>query len=266
MNATTKNSDISPASGPRVMPDQRRAFGGVWRLTVWQFLSCNHLLTVAGMTAFLGFLAWRFSTSRLPGAYLEWVMEFFLPVVVPVLGFLSGAGAMRDQMKSSATDYVFTRPVRRWSFVAFKYVAHMACTQVCWLPAFAVIVGFALRRGGGIEPIYAGVLFVQMLMLCAFMAFGFLCAVLTKRYLVIGIIYGVIVEVGVGSIPAPLSRLSLTRQMREILQPVADGIPGVSFAEVIGTSGSIFLFCTACVGLAALLFSHRELMGERAGD
>jgi ABC-type transport system involved in multi-copper enzyme maturation permease subunit len=269
-NVTTTNSDVSPASGggPRVAPNQWRAFGGIWRLTAWQFLSRNHLLTVAGMTTLLAFICSRYSAPRSPVAYFEWVMEFFLTVVVPVLGFLSGAGAMHDQTKSSATDYVFTRPVRRWAFVGFKYVAHMLCTQLSWLPAFGVVVFFATVRGArDVGPAYSGVLLAQMLTLAAFVALGFLCAVLTKRYLIVGIVYAAIVEVGVGNIPAPLSGLSITRQMRELLEPIMHRVQAsVSFADAVGTSGMIVLFCAVFVSVAALLFSLQELAGERAKD
>lgn len=266
---TTTSSDVSPqGGGPRVAPNQWRAFGGVWRLTAWQFLSRNHLLTVAGMLVALGFLASRFSLSHRPGGYIEWVENFFLAVVVPVLGFLSGAGAMRDQLKSSATDYVFTRPVRRWAFVIFKYVAHTVCTQLSWLPAFGVVVFFASERDTpGVASVYAGVLLAQVLALSAFVALGFLCAVLTKRYMVVGVVYAAIVEVGVGNIPAPLSRLSVTRQIRELLQPLVDGVgASFSFAGAAGTGGMVFVFCAAFVGLAALLFALQELAGERTRD
>ena len=261
------NRDFSPVSGaPRVAPDQWRAFGGVWRLTAWAFLSRKHLLTVAGMTALLGFLAWRMSQSNLPGAYSGWVAGFYLTVAVPVLGFLSGAGAMRDQLKSSATDYVFTRPVRRWAFVAFKYVAHVVWTQVGWLPASGVVAFFANARGvDGATFAYPSVLLAQALTLGAFVALGFLCAMLTKRYLIVGMVYAAIVEAGVGNIPAPLSRLSVTRQVRELLP--AEGWTGsVSAGDALGVSVTVVLFCAVFVCLAALMFSLRELVGERGGE
>jgi hypothetical protein len=221
------------AAGPRVAPNQWRAFGGVWRLPAWQFLSRNHLLTIAGMTALLGFFAWRVSATAPVGGYLKWVGEFFLTIAVPVLGFLSGAGAMVDQTKASATDYVFTRPVRRWAFVVFKYLAHLLCTQLTWLPAFGAVVFIAsVRSADNLAPAYAA-----------------------------------IVEAGVGNIPAPLSGLSITRQVRELLQPVMDGAhASVSMSDAVGTVALIGVFCAAFVGVAAALFSLRELSGARGKE
>jgi|GEM_PF-1122679 len=256
------------AAGPRVAPNQWRAFGGVWRLTAWQFLSRNHLLTIAGMTALLGFFAWRVSATAPVGGYLKWVGGFFLTIAVPVLGFLSGAGAMVDQTKASATDYVFTRPVRRWAFVVFKYLAHLLCAQLTWLPAFGAVVFIAsVRSADNLAPAYAGVLLAQVLTLAAFVALGFLCAVLTKRYLIVGIVYAAIVEAGVGNIPAPLSGLSITRQVRKLLQPVMDGAQAsVSMSDAVGTAAMIGVFCAVFVGVAAALFSLRELSGARGKE
>ncbi len=261
--------DFSPVSGgPRVRPDQWRVFGGVWRLTAWQFLSRNHLLTVAGMTVVWALVCSRFVAPERAGQYLDWLMEFFLSVVVPVMAFLSGGGVMRDQLKSSVTDYVFTRPARRWAFVPFKYLAHAACTLVTWIPAWGVAVFFAAQRDVvNVSSVAAAVLFAQMLTMAGFVALGFLCAMVTTRYLVVGIVYAAIVEVGVGNIPAPLSGISITRQVREFLEPVMGKVAQeVSWGAVASATGTICVLAAGFVALAALLFSMKELTGERAKD
>jgi ABC-type transport system involved in multi-copper enzyme maturation permease subunit len=262
------NPPSNEFSAPGAMPNQWRAFGGVWRLTAWRCLSRNHLLVIAGMLVGLALFCSRLMAPSSAGDYLDWVAEFFLSVVVPVLAFLSGAGALRDEAKPGSADYVFTRPVRRWAFVGFKYLAHMACTQLTWLAAFGVVVLFAvLRRTPEVAAIYVWVLLAQMLTIAAFIAFGFVCAVLTSRYMIIGLLYAGIVEVGIGNIPAPLSRLSMTRHVRGLLQPVLDGsVAGVSVLDALATAGSMMLFSAVFVGVAALVFSRQELTGTRARD
>ena len=99
------------------------------------------------------------------------------------------------------------------------------------------------------------------------MALGFLCAMVTTRYLVVGIVYAAIVEVGVGNIPAPLSGVSITRQVREFLEPVMGKVAQeVSWAAVFSATGTVLALAAGFVGLAALLFSMKELTGERAKD
>jgi ABC-2 type transport system permease protein len=268
MSAPLSTETRTEFPAPGVTPNQWNAFGGVWRLTAWRFLSRNHLLVTGGMLLGLAFFCSRLTAPSSAGDYLDWVAEFFLSVVVPVLAFLSGAGVMRDETKPGSADYVFTRPVRRWAFVGFKYLAHMACTQVTWLAAFGVVVLFAsLRNTPDVASVYVWVLLAQMLTIAAFLAFGFVCAVLTSRYMIIGLVYAGIVEVGIGNIPAPLSRLSMTRHVRELLQPVLDGSPGgVSWVDAFATTGSMMLFSAVFIAVAALVFSMQEQTGTRARD
>jgi len=65
---------------------------------------------------------------------------------VPVMAFISAAGAMRDEMKSGTVDYVLTRPLPKPALVVFKYLAHLACAQVDFLCAFAVVVAIGMYR------------------------------------------------------------------------------------------------------------------------
>jgi ABC-2 type transport system permease protein len=255
-------------SAPRTAPNQWNAFGGIWRLTAWRFLSRNQLLVTAGLLVVLAFFCSKLTAPRSPEDYLDWVAGFLLSVVVPVLAFLSGAGVMRDETKPGSVDYVFTRPVRRWAFVGFKYLAHTACLQAMWLLAFGVVVFFAAARNApDVAGTYVWVLLAQMLTIAAFVAFGFFCAVVTSRYLVIGIVYAGVVEGGIGSIDAPLSRLSMTRQIRELLEPkllaVSDGI---SALDALTTMGAMLLFASVFVGLAAVIFSMREMTGAPAKE
>ena len=264
MNANTTSS---PFSGPRVAPDQMRAFGGVWRLTAGRFLSRGHLLANAGLLGLLILLSATEATPRDAGGYLEWIAGFYLKLAVPVLAFLSGAGAMRDETKPGVVDYVFTRPIRRWAFVIFKYFAHTACMVLTWLPAVAVLTFFAWQRGlASPGPTMAAVLFAQTLTIAGFSALGFFCSVLMTRYLIAGLLYAGVVEAGIGNIPAPLSRVSMLRQIGEMTGSLAPDGGAFAMASLAATTATMALFVVVFVGTAAVLFSLQEMTGARARD
>jgi ABC-type transport system involved in multi-copper enzyme maturation permease subunit len=255
-------------SAPRVKPNQRNAFGGVWRLTFRRWLSLNQLLATAGLLVVLAGILGASVSRADASAYFDWTGDFFVGVVVPVLAFLSGAGAMRDDMKPGAVDYLFTRPVRRTAFVVFRYLSHLACTQLSFLLAFGVLVAVGVFRE--IPGLAAGLpllLLAQVLTIAAFSALGFLCAVLVSRYLVIGLLYAGIIEAGVGQIPTQLSRLSMTRQIRELLEPVMLGVSdGFSAGAALSTTGLMLVFSAAFVVVAAVVFSMKELAGAAARE
>ncbi len=264
MNA---NMTSTPFSAPRVAPNQARAFGGVWRLTAGRFLSRGHLLANAGLLGLLILLSATEATPRDADEYVEWIAGFYLKLAVPVLAFLSGAGAMRDETKAGVVDYVFTRPIRRWAFVIFKYFAHTTCMILAWLPAVAVLAFFVWQRDlASWGSSMTTVLFAQSLTIAGFSALGFFCSVLMARYLIAGLLYAGVVEAGIGNIPAPLSRVSMLRQISEVTGSLAPDGGGFALASLAATTATMALFVVVFVGIAAVLFSLQEMTGARARD
>ncbi len=254
----------------RPAPSLPRAFGGIWRLTLPRFFTVGHGLALAGALTLLGLIAFAFISGRNhPSKYLDWVINFYVTFLVPIVSFITAAGTIRDDMKSSTVDYVLTRPVPRPAFVAFRYLSHMAASQVEFLLAAAVVVGVGvLRQAPDILSAIPLLLLGQFLLVIAFSAFGFLCGAITARYFVIGVIYGAVVELGVGQIPTQLNRLSMTHQVKAMLQPlmpafdtVAKNGDVVQAAGVGATLAIVLTFTLVMLFVAAALFTLRELSG-----
>ena len=258
MSATTTTF---PA--PRIAPNLSHAFGGVWRLTFRRFLLPGHWLTVAIGLAVLALLFFGGPRRGNPDEFVGWAISFYVSLVVPALAFMAGADAIREEMKSSSVDYVLTRPVPRPAFVAFKYVAHTVCTQLDLLLAFGVVVGFAAAHHvPDLATVTFKLLLGQVLLVTAFSAFGFLCGVISSRYVVIGLAYAGIIEAGVGQIPTQLSRLSMTHQVRDLLASLLGRTETLTSApSLFGTSGMVALFCVLTLGAAVALFTFREFTG-----
>ncbi len=240
-----------------VAPNWRHAFGGVWRLTVRRHLLPGRWAMVLVGLAVLTLLCFAASHRSSARHYLEWAGVFYVAFLVPALAFIGGAGAMRDEMKAGTVDYVFTRPINRPAFVAGKFIAHTVCAQLDFLFALAVVVAVSVVRGIPIPPAaIAGLLLGQALLVTAFSALGFLAAILTSRYIIVGLAYAGIIEAGVGQIPTQISRLSLTRQVRDLLAPAGDA---ASALTILGTAGTLLFFTAIALAVAAALFHHREL-------
>jgi ABC-type transport system involved in multi-copper enzyme maturation permease subunit len=255
------------SSRPRVKPNQRHAFGGVWRLTFRRWLSLSHFLPMAGMLTVLAVVAVASISTGSRSDYFDWCGSFFVGVVVPILAFLSGAGAMRDDLKAGAVDYLFTRPVRRPAFIVFRYLSHLACTQLTYLFGLGVLIAVGVYRD--IPNLAAGLpllLLAQVITTAAFLALGFFCAALTARYLIIGLLYAGVIEVGIGQIPTQLSQLSVTSQVREMLGPMVGFSDGVVNAGALTTTMYVSLFSAAFVAATAVIFSMKELSGAPARD
>jgi hypothetical protein len=158
---------------------------------------------------------------------------------------------------------VLTRPVPRPAFVVFKFVAHTLCTQLDFLVAFGVVLGFAVAHDvPNLVSFSFKILFGQVLMVTAFSAFGFLCGILSSRYVIIGLAYAGIIEVGVGQIPTQISRLSMTHQMRELLGILLDHIePQAASPTLAGTTGIVLAFTAVTLVATAAICTLREFTG-----
>ncbi len=259
----------------RVSPNALHAFGGVWRLTARGYFTLGHWLAVAGMLGVLALFAVG-ATSSAPriNHYLVWASLFYVCFLVPILAFISAGAVVRDDLKPGVVDYVFTRPLRRPAFVVFRFLSHVACVQLDFFLALGVVVAVGSLVGvAGIWKAIPLLLLGQVIVALVFSAFGFLCGMLTSRYVIVGLLYGALVEVGVGSVPTQLNRISMLRHATEILQPLLGdariGMGGPLQAQPLSAPAAIALLlaiAAVLVAITAIGFSMKELAGAGGRD
>lgn len=253
-----------------VAPNARHALGGIWRLTARRFLAPRQLLPLPFILGLLALLAGAVVRDGNDKVFHSWSTEFYLAFLVPVLAFLSGGGAFRDELKAGAIDYVLTRPIRRPMFIVFKFLAHQACFQLLCLSGLAVVAGIGVfRHISNVGSVVPALLLGQVLLIAAFSALGFLFAVGTTRYLVAGLFYGVVIEAGVGNTRIQINRLSMTHQVRDLVDRLiafTPPVPGDPGHAAWVTVAIVLAFAAVMVALAAAVFSFQELAGARPTD
>lgn len=256
----------SSPPAPRVAPDAWHAFGGVWRLTFRRFLAPGQWLPLFIVLAVLAVLASAVIRDGNARQYYLWSSGFYLTFLVPIMVFLSSGGAIRDDLKSGSVDYVLIRPVRRPAYLVFKFLSHLACFQVLCLLGLAVMIGVGIfRHIPGIFSALPWLLLGQVITVTAFAALGFLCGVITSKFLIVGLFYGAIIEGGVGNIPVQINQLSMTHQVKAMLEPLlplarAGLVPETS---PLAATGILLAFAALLLALAAAIFSVQELAGAR---
>jgi ABC-type transport system involved in multi-copper enzyme maturation permease subunit len=259
-------STTAAYSAPRPTPSPLRAFGGIWRLTARRFLVPSQLLTFAGVVGFIGVLGVTTVSHDRPAEYREWVAHFYLLLVLPLVSFTTAGGAMRDDYASSTVDYVFTRPVNRALFVVARYVSHCACMVVLYVLALCMVTGVGLYLGNSdAVALFPTILGVQVLTIVTTSAFGFLMGSLTHRYIVWGLTYAAIVEVGIGKIPTQLNQISMLRHIKVLLSSFLGNDP-VTWSQTAGALAAVVLISVLLVTMAALLTRSREFIGSSARD
>jgi ABC-2 type transport system permease protein len=242
------------ASGPRVTPRLSSALNGVVKLAWAQQFTLRSMLFLAVMIGVLGLMG--FLTK--PGGVINWIEQVILMTIIPILAFEAGAKAVREDLKPGAVDYLITRPLPRWAYVVFKYVAQWSITLFNTLLALGVMI--VIANGMGADVSGMGVWIVGLIGgVSAFMALGFMMGAVTSRYLILGLFYAGLIEGAVGNIPIQLNKLSMLRHLRELLWGGGETWIGVS-------AGWLVLIAVVLLAVAAAIFSTKEFIGEKGGD
>lgn len=189
------------------------------------------------------------------------LIEFYFFMVLPFSCVWACGGLIRDELQSDTLGFLTTRPIKRASLVTLKYFA-----QVTWLEIVTLVQGLLLMSAGvvrhipGLGALAALFLAVQFLAVLAWSALGLLLGQITKRYLPMALVYGLIVELGIGDIPTNINTLSLMRHLRALLSHNQElqSIYDWSATGVLLPVGALLAASALFVTVAALLFTFRE--------
>ena len=269
------NTGVTSFPTPRVRPNARHALGGIWRLTARRFFGPGYWLMLAGMLVALVVFSvpWTQDKDSAAREFLRWAGGFYVCFLLPMFAFISAAGAIRDDLGGGTVDYVFTRPVRRPVYVLFRYLAQLGCNQIDALFALAGVIAIgAYHQVPGLWSALPVLLLAQVIALVVFSAFGLFCGALTSRYVIVGLVYAAIVEVGLGNVPTQISQVSLVRQVMGILQPIlgeSGPLGRAAQTAMFDSPGIVALLAAVAavfVALAAILFTCREFAGAGGKD
>jgi ABC-type transport system involved in multi-copper enzyme maturation permease subunit len=264
MNAgagTEATVSATPTKASLLQPSWPAAFRGVWSLTWKSQLSLRRLPLLVGTLLIIPLLAYFTVDPGRSKPYFHWVIDFYLLLLLPLYCLSVCGGMIRDELQSDTLGFLTTRPVSRARLFLIKYFCH-----TIWLQALAAIHGGLLVAVGFIQEIpeirsvALLLLGAQVLIVLAYGALSALLGLVHQRYMVVGILYGFVVEMGIGRIPTNINNLSLSRHLRAILGE-NEALRQLYEWTDKGASTSVLLMGAGAIlflGLAALVFTVKE--------
>jgi len=200
--------------------------------------------------------AWDWTTP-----FYHWLVDFYFFVILP-LGCVRASGALiRDELQADTLGFLTTRPLSRARLLAAKYLSQTAWLQMVFLLETLLLFAAGIARHipglGALMPLF---LAAQLLAVPAWSALGTFLGLATRRYIAIALLYGLIVEMGIGRIPTNINTLSLMRHLKTLLahNPVLQTHYDWSGAGVPLSAGALVLASGVFLALAALLFTFVE--------
>lgn len=193
--------------------------------------------------------------------FYHWLIDFYFFVILPLNCVRACGGLIRDEVQANTLGFLTTRPVSRAKLLWAKFLAQMGWAQILLfietLLLFAVGALRELPNLASLLPLFLG---AQVLAVVVWSALGTVLGQLTKRYMAAGLLYGLVVEIGIGQIPTNINNLSVIRQFKSLLSHDA-ALQGVFNWEEKGLPTSLGVICVASIvflAAAALLFTYRE--------
>ncbi len=200
--------------------------------------------------------AWNWSAP-----FYHWLIDFYFFIILPLSCVRASGALIRDELQANTLGFLTTRPLSRARLLAAKYLSQTAWLQILFLvETLLLFAAGGLRHIPGLGVLLPMVLAVQLLAVLAWSALGTFFGLVTKRYIALTLLYGLIVEMGIGRIPTNINALSLMRHLKTLLahNPALQTIYEWSGTGVPFSVGALLLATGLFLSLAALLFTFIE--------
>jgi len=193
--------------------------------------------------------------------FYRWLIDFYFFIILPLSCVRGCGGLIRDELQTDTLGFLTTRPVKRATLVLLKYLSQAALLEMAALMEGLLLLGAgASREIPGIGSLLPLFLAAQFLAVLAWSGLGLFLGQVTKRYLPLAVVYGLIVELGIGDIPTNINTLSLMRHLKTLLShdQALQGLYQWTGAGVLLPVAALLVGAALFVALAALLFTFRE--------
>jgi ABC-2 type transport system permease protein len=283
----------NPTLGRRPPASSRLvALWSVYVLTLRQHLHGKRWMVIAGMCVLcVGLVVLvRATAPDLPSLMIEFNFGFmFIPqAVLPLIALIYASGIVQDEQEEQTMTYLLIRPIPKWALYSAKLLATLTTTVILVvgltaLTYAAVYVGPKTDiKDASYRALQAAS--IHSLAVIAYCCLFGLISLLTKRILIVGILYALFLEGLLANMPFSIrlatviyyTRLIAYRSMAfvtgmpgnpsrttdiaaEIWQLDVHADPGLLDHPQMRTCLIVLLVASAvCSVLAAILFSQRE--------
>lgn len=236
-------------------------FKGMWMFTWKEQVTLKKMIQkLPGLLA-LPFLIWFTLEPGEENHYRLWVVQFYFFMILPIYCLAHMGSMIREEIQNDTIVFLLSRPIRRAELYCLKYFCFMLWLQI-WLGIQLLTlsgVGYFLEMPN-IYTITVSLFTTQCLAILAWGSLSALFGLLSQKYMVIGIIYGAIVEFGIGRIPTNINNLSFSRHFQTLLAqcpPLANDFNWSPESPIF----SIFMICLGAIltlTAGSFLFHYRE--------
>ncbi len=205
----TANSFDSPADRSGPGSSRLVSLWTAYSLTLRQHLHGKRWMVIAGMCVLCAGLVAvvRATAPDVPSVELEFDIAFmFIPqAILPLLALIYASGLVRDEQEEQTLTYLLIRPIPKWALYSLKLFATLT-TAVLLVVMLTLLTYVAIYAGAGtsfreVAPRVLRAAAIHSLAVVTYCCLFGLISLLTKRTLVVGILYVALFEGLLANLP-----------------------------------------------------------------
>ena len=194
------------------IPSPYAATRGMWTLTWRTRITWRKIMPLLLNIFVLPILAGSvLRTGQVEGFY-RFSIDLYLLLILPITCLNHFGSMIRDELQEDTMTFLITRPVSRARILLIKYITLAVWVQILALGSLTafLIVGNLLEVPD-VTSIYLKMLQIQILAVFAYGALSCFLGLLTQKFMIAGVFYGILVEFGIGRIPTNINILSISK-------------------------------------------------------
>ena len=247
------------------------ALRGMWTLVWAQRCTTRALIWMVVAAAAMALLMLNYINTGRERVWMGWVVGFYLHFLVPLTCLNVCGSMMRSEVQANTLSFLTTRPHHRHTLYLLQYVCHVGWLQlVFFICAMGLFALGAVKQVEGLGTLLPLFLITQFLAILAWSALSALLGLLHQRFMIIGILYWLVVEWGLGLVEiSNINQLSILRHVHTLLgqnELVYKVFPWTNEAPIMAL-GVLLIATLFFLAAGAAMFTFREyLPSQEAGQ
>ena len=208
-----------PSPRPFLEASRWRQLGNaIWAIMVLQgscVWSWSNFRSLILGTVGVGLPSAFFLQSGQRAAYELWLFDICLIRLFPILSLITAGRLLRDEIREGTLEYLWTRPVGRAPLLIGIFASGTLLSFLRGLVIGLVMLAVAWWRQT--PDLLADAPRLLLALACASVAYSGLAVALSAwsgKYVVLGLLYGLVVEIGISRIPANIHSLAASHHVR----------------------------------------------------
>ena len=273
------------------------ALWALFGLTIRQYLHGKRWMVVSALFLLPAALAIliRITAPNVPSMVLEFLLVFMLipQAILPLVALLYSTGMVQDELEEQTITYLLIRPLRKWALYLVKLLATIVAA-VLLTAVFTACTYAAIYLGSDGEVTGVPIRCLKTISIHSLAVLAYCClfgvvSSITKRSLVVGILYIVVIEGLLANLPFGIRLMTIIYYARLIAYRCLDFVfstPRVSVniaadawqlniqhdplllehPQLITAVEILLIASLVCAVIAAVVFSRREFRVKTPGN